>query len=233
MTAAKDSASLFLSGIAAVTKQSLVEQVHRALCESLMRGQLPPGQRVPLRSIAAAMGTSIMPVRESVNRLVAVRALEVLPNRRISVPVLTESEYAEISSAKVLVESAAAREAAARITDSAVSKLQSLHEAMMATIKADHSVANNQKYLTLNKEFHFLIYAAAGSEALMKQIEFLWLRVGPYFHLLHEPNTSWRGNENHEQIISAIKSRNAEKVSAAVRSDLEGAASYILSHNLL
>ena len=54
---------------------------------------MEPGQRFTLRGLAAAIGTSAMPVREAVTRLAAEQALEVLPNRAIRVPLMTRERF--------------------------------------------------------------------------------------------------------------------------------------------
>ena len=63
------------AGLTGVTRQSLNQQVYESLHQALASGYFAPGQRVPLRAVASALGTSTMPVREAVNRLVAIGAL--------------------------------------------------------------------------------------------------------------------------------------------------------------
>jgi DNA-binding GntR family transcriptional regulator len=45
------------------------------------------------------MGTSIMPVREALQKLTVERMLELLPTRSVRVPVLTGGDFAEICEA--------------------------------------------------------------------------------------------------------------------------------------
>ena len=53
------------------------DEVYGELRRSLMTGVYVPGEKVSLRALAEQMGTSMMPVREAINRLVAERAFEV------------------------------------------------------------------------------------------------------------------------------------------------------------
>jgi DNA-binding GntR family transcriptional regulator len=78
-----------LAGIASVETGTLGQRVYSGLRDFLMAGQLQPGQKLTLRELAAALNVSPMPVREAVRRLAAEGALEMLPNRRIRVPVVT------------------------------------------------------------------------------------------------------------------------------------------------
>src|SRR5262249_30208271 len=61
-------------------------RVYRALARGLMAGMFKPGEAVTLRTLATRLGTSAMPVREAVSRLIAERALILLPNRSVIVP---------------------------------------------------------------------------------------------------------------------------------------------------
>ena len=70
---------------------TLGTQVYDALRDLLIAGGLAPGERLSLRTVAERLGTSMMPAREAVSRLVADEALEVLPNRAVRVPVIIDS----------------------------------------------------------------------------------------------------------------------------------------------
>jgi len=56
-------------------RDTLRLRVYGALARGLMGGMFTPGEAVSLRTLAARLGTSAMPVREAVSRLIAERAL--------------------------------------------------------------------------------------------------------------------------------------------------------------
>ena len=67
------------------------DRVYRQLRERLMRGILKPHQRLRIRELAAALGTSETPVREAIFQLVREGGLELKPHhyirvRRLSLP---------------------------------------------------------------------------------------------------------------------------------------------------
>ena len=66
-------------GVAPPARITLGTQVYDALRDLLIAGELAPGERLSLRTVAERLGTSMMPAREAVSRLVADEALEVLP----------------------------------------------------------------------------------------------------------------------------------------------------------
>src|SRR5690606_26080621 len=63
--------------------------VYRELRNAIMSGAIMPGTTVTIRALAKALGTSQMPAREALRRLVAEHALEMLPNRTVKLPVVT------------------------------------------------------------------------------------------------------------------------------------------------
>ena len=65
-----------------IVRQTLSDQVYGDLKELLQAGEMEPGQRFTLRGLAAAIGTSAMPVREAVTRLAAEQALKCCPTAR-------------------------------------------------------------------------------------------------------------------------------------------------------
>ena len=85
-----------LSALHPVDGGTLWQRVYSELRDFLMVGGVPPGEKVTLRQLTTAFGTSLMPVREAVQRLAAEGALEILPNRAIRVPVMTRARVNEI-----------------------------------------------------------------------------------------------------------------------------------------
>ena len=104
-----------LSGLHAVDSGTLGHRVYTELRDFLMVGGVKPGEKITLRQLTSAFGTSLMPVREAVQRLAAEGALEVLPNRAIRVPIATKAGVREILKVRLMLEGLAVEEAAARI----------------------------------------------------------------------------------------------------------------------
>src|SRR5580704_5437217 len=103
------------SSIGPVERETLNDRVYRELKNSIMAGSFKPGSELTLRSVADALGTSLMPVRDAMRRLVSERALEVLPSRKIALPVLTVDKFLELRRIRLLLEGEAAALAAEKI----------------------------------------------------------------------------------------------------------------------
>ena len=107
-----------------IVRQTLSDQVYGDLKELLQAGEMEPGQRFTLRGLAAAIGTSAMPVREAVTRLAAEQALEVLPNRAIRVPLMTRERFLELRTIRLQLECLAIEAAADKRDDNELAEIQ-------------------------------------------------------------------------------------------------------------
>src|SRR5215470_4726522 len=105
-------------------------RVYRALADGLKAGLFKPGEAVTLRTLATRLGTSAMPVREAVSRLIAERALVLLPNRSVIVPRMSRARFIELSETRQMLEGMMAEAACARATPALLRQLSEINEAM-------------------------------------------------------------------------------------------------------
>ena len=196
------------------------QKVYQALRRKLMAGGFRPGEGVSLRTLASQLGTSAMPVREAVHRLIAEQALQLLPNRQIIVPRMTRRKFAELSTLRQTLEGMAAAAAVKVITDEQVEHLQHLNEVLVQAIPGEDTGLTLER----NKDFHFALYECAGTDILMTVIEGLWTQAGPFLNLsLSEQKWSWT-NTQHEVILRGLRARNAETVTKAIEQDIADTA---------
>ena len=221
-----------MTGLAGVSRQSLQDQIYNSLLKAISSGTFPPGQRFSLRSVALALGTSTMPVREAVGRLVEIGALELLENRRLRVPLPDVGRYRDLIAARLLIEPAAAEASVSKLSDEAVAGLADMHRQMCKLSEGPHTDDYASAYLSLNRSFHFMIYEAAGSPSLTSIIESLWVRTGPFLHILHRRASSWRGNDIHARILEAIQRRDAQAARLAVHEDIKGALDHVIKDDI-
>src|SRR5215217_555952 len=106
-----------ITPIGRLERVSLGDRVHIELRDRLMGGELAPGQKMSLRSVAESLGVSMMPVREAVARLVVDQSLEVLPNRAVRVPLMSRVRFRELTAVRLANEGFATEEAARNRSD--------------------------------------------------------------------------------------------------------------------
>jgi DNA-binding GntR family transcriptional regulator len=220
-----------ITQIGRLERVTLGERVHTELRELLMSGELAPGQKMSLRSVAETLGVSIMPVREAVARLVSDQSLEVLPNRAVRVPLMTRSRFLELTAVRLAVEGFAAEEAARNRTAKDLVAMRRFEEAFFDQARSPNPQADQA--VRANKELHFAVYRATGLPTLVSIIEGLWLKIGPVlnFDLKISPERLRTGgaSEQHRRLVVAVEAGDATAARQALTDDIQGAASFIES----
>ena len=207
---------------------TLQQQVYEELRHSLMVGAFIPGQAVTLRSLAKRLGTSPMPIRQAINRLIAERALEMLPNRSVVVPRMTREKFAELSMLRQTLEGMAAAEASRHAKPALVKKLEKINAELLRVVERRDVL----RVLDLNQQFHFAIYQASAYQLLVPMIESLWLQGGPFMYFsLSGPSVRW-DTSRHKEAITAIEAGDAKASRRAIEGDIGAMADYWLENIL-
>jgi len=208
-----------------IQRYSLSYRAYQAIREGLQQGNFVPMQPLVIRTLAEEYGISATPIREALQRLVAERLLVVLPNRSIVVPSMTRRRFLELMPIRTSLEGMAARLATPNVSAAGLDYLESLVRRASETTAPYDAKA----YLLLNREFHFFLYEKAGNPELLQMIHDLWLKVGPVFTGLFD-DTYYRqhANDEHQNILAAIRSGDADAAERYMRRDIDIAARALL-----
>ena len=210
-----------------VEAPSRSDRVYRQLRERLMRGILKPHQRLRIRELAAALGTSETPVREAIFQLVRDGGLELKPHHYIRVRRLSLAEYFELRDIRLLLEPLAAERALEHIDDAMIDRLAAIHKSLIAAERSrDYYSA-----IQANFDFHFGIYLRSGMPQLIGLLENLWIQVGPMLnHLYPHGHPTYEGRHQHEHVLKALRNRDGAALSAAIRDDMLEGGRYFVRH---
>ncbi|MBP1807510.1 GntR family transcriptional regulator [Rubellimicrobium aerolatum] len=204
-----------------IEHQSLTDRAYQELLRGLTSGRFAPMQPLVIRTLAETYGISATPIREALQRLVAERLLQVLPNRSIVVPQMTRSRFLEFLPIRCALEGLAAEMATPRCGPGDFARLNEL----IARISVTAENFDAAGYLALNREFHFTIYEKSGSTELMRLIQDLWLKVGPVFTgLFDTEHYRTHSNDEHRNILSAMERGDAARARSYLVQDLTYAA---------
>ena len=208
-----------------ISSQTLAEQTYLRLHRALMTGGLLPEQVLTIRGIAESYGVSLTPAREAIQRLCAAGALTIENARTICVPRLNIETYREILKIRLELEPMAAREAAYRMSNKEIERLDGVMADHLEAIKAGEA----HRTLTANTDFHMSIYRASEQAVLFGIIEGLYLRVGPTLNWLFPQYCgSLAGHQAHRSAIDALRRRDGSALAQAIRDDLLHGSSYLL-----
>jgi DNA-binding GntR family transcriptional regulator len=206
------------------TRGTLQQRVYHALARGLMGGMFTPGEAVSLRTLAARLGTSAMPVREAVSRLIAEGALVMLPNRSVIIPRMTRDRFIELSRARQRLEGMLAEIGCRNARKTDIGALVRINEDLRQAIAA----ADTRTAMIGNMEFHFAFYALARSQVVLPLIETLWRQAGPFVALSAKmPNVRWT-QRHHGRLLAALRAGEARAARQAVEDDIEDTLQQLL-----
>lgn len=200
------------------------EDIYARLKSTIMSAHYVPGERLVVAKLAKFFGTSPMPIREALRRLVAEQALENTPNRGVAVPEMTAARLMDLRRIRCEIEGKAADWAALTITKAELKHL----EATQAEMNSLAQKSAPEGYLDLNLDFHFTIYRAARSTLLMPIIESLWMQAGPCLSMMRTDAAIGLGMDHHEAMIAALRRGDGAAAREAVQKDISEAADVIL-----
>jgi DNA-binding GntR family transcriptional regulator len=205
-------------------RNTLNEEVYEQLKHALMSGRIAPGSDMTIRSLAKSFGISPMPVREALRRLVAEHVLVLLPNRSVSLPIITRERFREITRIRTSLEGLAAEEATPLVSAEVLRRMAALNDEMERPGQTRHP-----EYLIKNREFHFYLYQSSRLPTLVKIIEALWLQIGPLLTIQQQEFAS-EGvivQTQHRRLLKALKKGDAAEARDAIVDDIEDAAKII------
>jgi len=182
---------------------SLRAQVIDILREEILSGRLQPGAILNERDLAERLGVSKTPVREALTLLDNEGFVQTLPRKGYFVSAISVQDVHEFFDLRVILESAAAKGAAAKITDEQLEELGKL------AVKGD-SVETPSEQLDQNIRFHDYIAGLSGNArlaALIRKLHLEMQRMIAAGYLTHE----------HEKLLSAFRQREPERAAEAMQ----------------
>lgn len=217
-------------------RQTLSADVYEQLKNLLISGQMMPGEQISLRSTANALGVSVMPVREAMQRLVAEQALEIGPSRALRIPMMSVGRLREITVIRKNLEGLATKQASLRLNQVTILQIEALGADFAEEML--RNPADGARLIAVNQEFHFAIYRGAEMPMLLQLIEALWLRIGPILNYDLRSSSSMRvaslrAVEHHKNLVTALKRRDSIAACNALQADIDSAANFIISAGVL
>ena len=211
------------SSIGPIERETLNDRVYRELKNSIMAGAFKPGSELTLRSVAEALGTSFMPVRDAMRRLVTERGLEIWPSRTIAIPTLSAEEFLELRRVRVLLEGEAVALAAEKITERQLANIRTILKKLEGLSKDRRG-----QFWSLNLKLHFAIYEVGASPLMLSIIESLWLQLGPILARVPVSRALNDSADPHQLLVRALEQHDPDAARAALIADLTQATEQVM-----
>ncbi|MFV1494355.1 GntR family transcriptional regulator [Phaeobacter sp. JH20_36] len=204
------------SGSQPTAKLPAHETVYQTLRGQILFGDLAPGQAVTIQGLVESLGAGMTPVREAIRRLISDGALVFQGNRRVSVPMLRESDLNELIYARKTIECQLARLATTRVSADDITALEAIDTALDQAISAGDVTG----YLVQNYRFHTRLYAYADAPILTDLADRLWLRFGPSLRVVCGRLGTQSFPDRHKDILEALHRQDADLAALAMERDV-------------
>lgn len=181
------------------------------LRQSIVAGDLLPGQALRQDALAERFGVSRVPLREALKTLEGEGQVVYEPHRGYKVARLSMDDLLEVYRIRELLEAEAARLAVKRADGVVVDE-------MRQAAKEINTASDAGDLLTMteaNRRFHFIMVTAANMPRLERLIKSLWDATDTYrFVYYGTPENRAVVREEHERMIEAFAERDAEQLIA-------------------
>jgi DNA-binding GntR family transcriptional regulator len=195
----------------------LSDRVKEYIVESVLSGQLKPGDRIVESSMARQLGVSQAPVREAIRDLVLLGFLESQPYKGTSVRSFTPEELWETYTVRAALESLAARLAAIHLTEDDADALQDILDEMMEAADLE----DLDRLLQLDNHFHETILRISRNKTLYQ----LWktLQYGTWSIVTYRMGSYDPAYlaARHQDLLRALKSGDPETAMHAMQHHIE------------
>ena len=211
---------------------SLAERAYLAIRNRILRGELPLGEVVSRRALAAELGISVPPVTEALQRLESEGVLESRPRAGTRVRVLTRSDVEDRCILREALESQSARLFAERATPEEKEELLRLGVHMDQLYAACETDPVDRDFLfsvnTYHMGLHLRIAECARCPALRDAIEKQQVLV---FNWLHDTAVERRtlAADHHARLTRALATGTAAQADAAMRHHIRHGMAEVLA----
>jgi DNA-binding GntR family transcriptional regulator len=196
--------------------QSLREKLVTTIRDAIIEGKIKPNERLTEENVSMMLGVSRTPLREAFLQLESEGFVKVTPRRGAVVAELSEKDAEEIYLIKSALEGLAAGLAALCADRTSIERLAEVNEQMKSHLNAKKKEA--RLLLDLNAKFHSILNSICGNEKLFQLIDILRKQSLRYNYIYVAGLSDLEVSiEDHEQIIQALKRKDAPTAEAIIR----------------
>lgn len=199
----------------------LSQSIVRSLAEDIISGRLESGRKLDEQSLALRFKVSRTPVREALLELVSAQLVEYVPRSGFSVVRVNAGKLDDMFEAAGEVEALCARLCALHARATERTRIEHIHRQGKGSATRKHP----KQYAMLNEELHAAIYAGSHNKTIETVALDIRRRLSPFrSRMFYSPDRIKNSVLEHEEIVSAILSHNAERAANAMRKHVAHAA---------
>ena len=207
---------------------SLGGKVFQQLKNSILAGEFENGAELREIALAKKLGVSRTPVREALRQLEQEGLVEIYPNRGAYVKGITYKDVEDIFRIRARLEGLCAEMAVSSITHEQLDKLDEI----ILLSKFYEEKKDMEHLLKMDSQFHEVLFESCGSKMLEHQLKDYHQYVQKArLRSLKRQERAKKSTQEHEEILLAIKDRDAKRADElATRHILNASANIRLEH---
>ncbi len=209
----------------AVHSARLTDAAYWTVKNEIVECALPPGIEVSERELMERYGLSKAPLREALVRLGQEGLLRAIPRSGYQVTPITVQDVQDIFALRLLLEPAAARQAAGHVDEELLSELD-------AVCRAGYTPGDRKSetaFLRTNRQFHLTIAQAARNRRLSGLLGQLLEEMERLFHLgLAVRNRTVEMQHEHRVLVEALTRGDGDAAEATTIEQIESARRMVM-----
>ena len=196
----------------------LRDVVFHTLRDSILKGEMEPGERLMEIHLAKKLGVSRTPIREAIRMLEQEGLAVIVPRRGAQVAKMTEKDLQDVLEIRDALDELAALSACKKITPEAIDELKET----MTSFKVAADAGDVREVAVADEKFHSIIYKAADNPKLMVIIKNLKEQMYRYRYEYVKDNANYnRILKEHEEIIRGFEMKDSDYVKKMMHAHLE------------
>lgn len=191
-----------------VHRRSLLrDDVYLSLRNAIVRGELAPGEKLKDAELGQWLGVSRTPIREALLRLASAGLVQMTPGKLTFVAPEDKQQVLWAQQIAGQLHALATRMAQPNISETDISAMAEANERLRSALSSN----DVDEAIKADDDFHHIPVRVSGNPLIAKQLEqvTLMLRRAEYLHF--GTMTGSVSPQQHDAIIEAIKTGNADK----------------------
>ncbi len=204
-------------------KQTLAERVIEAIRDEVLSARIPPGTKLKLVDYSQRFDVSLSVIREAMGRLAEQGLLQANPQRGFSTVPLSTTDLADLTRARVIIETATLRESIANGDLAWEAGVVAAHHRLASTATYDAEGSINREFAEMHRAFHVALLAGSGNVHLESVATALRDRAELYLHWSRHlgADTCRAVAAEHRELAELAIARDADAAVAALERHIQ------------
>lgn len=212
-----------------IQRASLPAQVQEMLREEIVTGVWEPGVRLPEIALCERFGVSRTPLREALKALETEGLLNLYPSRGAIVADVTIKDIEDKMRVLRVLEGLAVEIACEVATNEEIEAISRIQEGLQETYQRSRRLDNARDFYSGNFGFHQALVEASHNDTLIEMHHHLHRHVQRVRHFVGLIDDGSQGMAAHEQIVAALRERNANAAKTAMSNHMRTVEDRLIS----